>query len=479
MPSMDSAIPKAQASEISGTQSLPILSSILPDGRMAEIVYDARESTTHLSVWDGRGWEIAASIATGHGERLVPYSATNSLIRNGIVLLPSTPVEFGTANELVQELRCYLHRYVDLSESFERLAAYYALFTWVYDRFNELPYLRLRGDYGTGKTRFLLTLGSICYKPIFASGASTVSPLFHMLDRFGGTLIIDEADFRFSNEKSDLAKILNNGNARGFPVLRSESKNGREFNPRAFQVFGPKIIAMRKHFEDPALESRFITETSGGRALRKDIPINLPPEQKSDALALRNKLLMFRFKRFVQIDPTPATLDPAVEPRLNQIYSPLSAVMDDKDARDDLRAIARQNSALLKADRGASMDAQVLTVIRHLMETSKKPNIGIKDIAEVFGRAYGLEYERPVSNRWLGHVVRRKLNLVTQKSHGVFMIPVSERPKLEILFERYGVTREDVEALHIDKTSVHAEGLRMDPVDFGDLGDVGAEPGAR
>src|SRR5437868_7678103 len=96
----------------------------------------------------------------------------------------------------------------------------YVLLTWVYDRFNELPYLRLRGDYGTGKTRFLLTLCSICYKPIFASGASSVSPLFHMLDRFGGTLIIDEADFRFSDEKADLTKILNNGNVRGFPVLR-------------------------------------------------------------------------------------------------------------------------------------------------------------------------------------------------------------------------------------------------------------------
>ena len=78
--------------------------------------------------------------------------------------------------------------------------------------------------------------------------------------------------------------------------------------------------------------------------------------------------------------------------------------MDDKEARDDLRAIARQNSASLKADRGASLDAQVLTVIRHLLETSNKSSIPIGDIAELFTRAYGKEYDRQVTSRWLGQL---------------------------------------------------------------------------
>jgi hypothetical protein len=57
---------------------------------------------------------------------------------------------------------------------FEQIASYYVLFSWVYDAFNELPYLRVRGNAGSGKTRLLLMVGSLCYKPIFASGASTV-----------------------------------------------------------------------------------------------------------------------------------------------------------------------------------------------------------------------------------------------------------------------------------------------------------------
>jgi hypothetical protein len=53
-------------------------------------------------------------------------------------------------------------------------------------------------------------------------------------------------------------------------VLRTMINQQREFNPRAFQVFGPKIVATRGHYEDRGLESRFLTETMGGRQLRGD-----------------------------------------------------------------------------------------------------------------------------------------------------------------------------------------------------------------
>src|SRR6185503_9020715 len=100
---------------------------------------------------------------------------------------------------------------------------HFVLLSWLYDAHYEIPYLRVRGEPGSGKTRFLLTVGSLCYKPIFASGASTVSPLFRMLDMIRGTLILDEADFRFSDERAEVVKILNNGTTRGFPVLRAEA----------------------------------------------------------------------------------------------------------------------------------------------------------------------------------------------------------------------------------------------------------------
>jgi hypothetical protein len=162
---------------------------------------------------------------------------------------PSDAVEYDSTAGLRQSVRSFVHRNADLSESFEEIASYYVLMSWIYDAFTEVPYRRLKGDYGSGKTRALQTIGSICYKPMFVSGASTVSPFFRIIDSFRGTLVLDESDFRFSDERAEITKILDYGNATGFPVLRSESTPTKEFNPRAFAVFGPKIIATRRDFE--------------------------------------------------------------------------------------------------------------------------------------------------------------------------------------------------------------------------------------
>src|SRR3989454_5152262 len=213
----------------------PTVSTVLPDGSLVEMVYRPDENRTLFCVSKDGAFRYETNLLVS-GQRLVPYSPRNNLLTNEVVLFPSEPLEYDSEEKLIEEIRAFIHRYVDISPLFEQIASYYVLFSWVYDAFNELPYLRLRGDTGSGKTRFLLTVGSLCYKAIFASGASTVSPLFRILDSMRGTLIVDEGDFRFSDEKAELVKILNNGNGRGFPVLRSESVSGREFRSEERRV---------------------------------------------------------------------------------------------------------------------------------------------------------------------------------------------------------------------------------------------------
>ena len=215
---------------------MPTVSRVDGD-TLIELVYDREKRKTALAVSRFGGlWNIEQEVKIGTGETLVPYAANNNLIANECVLLPSTPVDYGFKDELLGDIRAFLHRYVDLSPLFEQIAAYYVLLTWVHDAFGELPYLRLRGDYGTGKTRGLLAIGSLCYKSFFASGASTVSPIFHTLDAFGGTLVLDEADMPFSDAKAELVKILNNGTVKGMPVLRSVVNRHKEFNPTPSSV---------------------------------------------------------------------------------------------------------------------------------------------------------------------------------------------------------------------------------------------------
>jgi hypothetical protein len=420
-------------------QNIPTVSRCSPDGTLIELLYQPEKRRTAFAVWRDARWTIQQRIETDHGEPLVPFLPENNLIRNEVVLLPSEPQIYGSEEKLLSDIRSFIHRYIDLSPTFEKVATYYVILSWLYDAFNELPYLRLRGDFGTGKTRALLVIGSICYKPFFASGASTVSPIFHTLDAFRGTLIFDEADFRFSDEKAEIVKILNNGNVRGLPVLRTIMNRQKEFNPQAFQVFGPKIVATRGRYDDKGLESRFITEDMGARRLRGDIPINLPDGFGEEARELRNKLLLYRFHRRFEVKLDPDLADPKLEPRLNQILLPLLSVIRDPQLRADLRSVALEAQANLVAERGLLAEAQVLEILAELMATTERAVVPVADVTGGLIERYGGEYDRPITNRRIGGILRKRLNLQTYKSHGVYVVPTSERTKVELLCERYGV----------------------------------------
>uniref|UniRef100_E6PH17 DUF3631 domain-containing protein n=1 Tax=mine drainage metagenome TaxID=410659 RepID=E6PH17_9ZZZZ len=408
-------------------------------GGLLELIYQPDTRSTAFAVFRGGQLSIESSRKEDAGERLVPIPASNNLIKHKALLLPEKPESYGSSDELIAAIKEYLYRYVDLSERFQRIASYYILLTWVYDAFNELPYLRLRGDFGSGKTRALVVIGSLCYKAFFASGASTVSPIFHTLDTFRGTLIFDEADFRFSDEKSELIKIFNNGNAKGFPVLRTAVSAKREFDPRAFAVFGPKIVAMRRSFEDQALESRFLTEEMGQRSLRDDIPINLPDTQEEEARSLRNKLLMYRFHTLDRIRIDESLVDPALSPRLNQILIPLLSIIDDARLQEEVRDSVRAFDQELSAERSASAEAGVLEILAEILAEQNRATIPISEVTAAFIGRFGQEYERPITNRYIGGILRKRLHLVTYKSHGVYVIPATERPKVHQLCIRYGV----------------------------------------
>jgi len=407
------------------------------------MVYRPEENRTLFCVSKNGDIRYETSLMV-NGQRLVPYSPRNNLLTNEVVLFPSESSEYESEEKLVEDIRAFIHRYVDVSPHFEEMASYYVLFTWVYDAFNELPYLRLRGDTGPGENRFLATAGSLCFKPMFASGASTVSPLFRILDAMRGTLIVDEGDFRFSDEKAELVKILNNGNGRGFPVLRSESVSGREFSPRAYSVFGPKLIATRGYFQDRALESRCLTEETGGRKLREDIPINLTFDYKREAQVLRNKLLMFRFRNFGKRAIDPALVDRSIEPRLAQIFVPLLSVIEDAGARQALRQLAREYNRDLVSDRGMDVEAQVLEIIRNLQECGYGEGFSIREITSRFAEQHAEDFERKITPHWIGHIVRKKLQLKTERHREGYVIAVSEEPKLARLFEKYGISTETV-----------------------------------
>ncbi len=419
----------------------PTISRILPDGTMIEILYDADLAVTSLAIRNPAGGiSVEAQVDLPTGERLVPYAPTNNLLTSGCVLLPSGVGDFGDKAALLDEVRAFIHRYVDLSPLYEEIAAYYVLLSWVNDAFNELPYLRFRGDFGTGKTRALLAVGSISYKPFFASGASTISPIFHILDSFEGTLILDEADLRFSDATADLSKILNNGNMKGLPVLRTMTNRHRELNPQAFKVFGPKIVGMRGSFADEALESRFLTENTVRHTLRHDISIHLPDAMKSEAQALRNSLLAWRFSARHTAGSNPDRLIAGVSYRANQITLPLLSLIDDGALRDRIAAELVAEEARVFSERASPPDITVLAAITEAATIFPTGHIAVADIARRVSSKTSGNFENSISPKAVGSIVRTKLRLPTVKSNGVYVIPNTARPAVAALATRYGLS---------------------------------------
>lgn len=424
--------------DIKRQKPVRLVSEVFDDGTLIESVQSAPSAPTTLIV--ARDGQVHAYAVWKHaGVDHVPVPSAHNLIKHQAIRLPGLPSEYRSTEKLADKIERYVSRYVALSPEFLRIVSSYVLLSWVYDSFNELPYLRFRGDYGSGKSRALTVIGSVLYKGFFASGASTVSPIFHTLDAFRASLILDEADFRFTDEKAELVKILNNGNVKGFPVLRTQVTPTKDFEPRAFSVYGPKIVGMRGSYEDRALESRFLTEEMSGRSLPADIPISLPETQQVEALALRSKLLMYRIRERSKaaIDPTLAS--EALEPRMNQILLPLLSVAPTVEAKQAILAYATRMQASVRSDRASSTEGQVLQVMAERLSQEDRTVLPLQEIVTAFSARFGTEYDRPITNRYLGGILRNRLGLPLYKTGGVIAVSLKERARLDVLFGRYGI----------------------------------------
>src|SRR5712691_10607723 len=121
----------------------PTVSATLEDATIVELLYRPTERQTALALYNAGRWTLQRHIDLDDGSRLVPFSPENNLIKNEAVLLPSKPRMYGSEEKLLADIHTFIHRYVDLSPLFEKVVTYYIVLSWLYDAFNELPYLRV------------------------------------------------------------------------------------------------------------------------------------------------------------------------------------------------------------------------------------------------------------------------------------------------------------------------------------------------
>ena len=361
--------------EKSGNNDEQEVSFLENDGILYEEVCDPKGC--RFAVWDGEKVSYVDEIKV-EDEIFVPINDEG--ITEGAVLLPSRAEEYGNLDSLIQELRGHIHRYLDVSEEFETFAVYYILLSWIYDKVNTLPYLRALGDTGTGKSRFLDVIGRLCYKSCIVSGSITPAPIYRMIRKWHGTIILDEADFRDSNEKNEVVTILNCGFERGRPVIRCQKDRPDEL--QFLPTFCPKVLSTRYTFKDKALESRCLTERLKETS-RKDIPPLLPTEFYKKEQELRNKLLMFRFRYRDKINPNViAELDLGdVEPRLKQATASFAVLFSNiPELVEKFRKFLWKYNQELIEERSTTFEGMIVNTIFSFKERGLE-DISSSDIA--------------------------------------------------------------------------------------------------
>ncbi|MEI6238052.1 MAG: hypothetical protein WCP15_00780 [bacterium] len=422
----------------------PILkTAIFTTDALYEMVFDRDTNKTSFTKINRDGTiEYLLEEVEIDGRKYKPLPPTYNLVDKDVILFPSVAIEYQSEEEILKEIQTFIHKYLDISEVFEQIATYYVLFTWMFDKFNEVPYLRAIGDFGSGKSRFIQAIGILCYKPVFTGGATTPSPIFRIVNEVHGTLIIDEADFKFSDMTSEIVKILNTGYQRGMPVLRSEGKG--TFEVKAYDVFCPKIVATRETFSDKALESRFLVEEMGAGKLRADIPRTLDESFYKEAELIRNKLLMWRLKNYFEPIERRHDLIEGIHPRLNQIVMPLLSIIKDEAIREHLKTFIVKYNTDLVADRGLSWESDIVFAVLKLEYELKVHEITVKQITDEVNREIDIS-DDTLQARKVGWYLRSKLQLKPYKTRKGFVLSFKENKKrLDMWKERFGITDADI-----------------------------------
>ena len=320
------------------------------------------------------------------------YPIVDEEVVAGHIQLPSGIAEYGTEEELISEIEAHVRKYLDVPQEYLHYAALNVLKSWVYERYNSLNYLRVQGEPGTGKSRFLDVIGGLHYKPIATSGATTVAPVFRLINKWGCTLIMDEADMQKSDETNEMIKIINQGFEKGKPVLRCnpDDKSKVEF----FNVYCPKVLSTRHVFDDIATESRCMTQIMTGTT-RNDIIASLNDAFRAEQQDLRNKLLLWRFRNYKRINPDIGEkLDwSGIEPRLKQVnIGFVSLIYNDKPYIEKFMQRIRDKQAELRNERSETTEGHIIAACARIVLEDKpliaKTIINYADLTDQKGQKW-------------------------------------------------------------------------------------------
>jgi len=251
---------------------------------------------------------------------------------------------------------------------------------------------------GTGKTTAQEVFGSICYKPIDASGAITLSPIFRTASTWHGTLLLDE--FEPNGEGYDEMLAFLKSGVGNKAVLRTEGDAKREV--RVYMIKSPKVFTSEHPIANAGLQSRTLVVEMHKNTRR--IPLYRLGGFLEEAEHLRNQLLMWRLRNINKVNLKDIEYGfpelQGFDRRVQQVITPVYYLSDEK-TKLEIAQFAEVQEKETKRERAESLEGQIFQVIVDNLPANVSLAIVHNEInKDIRGR-------REISQRKIASIVRR------------------------------------------------------------------------
>lgn len=377
------------------------------------------------------------------------YPIIDDLTVTGTILLPTGIEEYGTDKELIDKISKFLHENFEVESFYEKFLPYLVLFYNVYDRFPFVPYVHFVGLTSTGKTTAMEVFGSICYKPIDASGSITMSPIFRTASKWRGTLLLDEFESAGDNYK-EMLNFLKSG-VGNRSILRTEGDTKREV--RAYLIKSPKIFTSENPINNAGLQSRTIVIRM--KKNRRKIPLYRLNKFIKDSESLRNQILLWRLRNLGKIDlneieygfPELAIFDRRVQQVITPIY-----YLSDNDTRKDIINFATEQQNETIRERVESLEGQIFQSIVNYYPNEITVSMIFEDINK------GVSERVQVKPKRIANIIRKVLGFeIERKGHENESTVVMNEERYQELKDYYGSPIPVASVLHVASVANEAE----------------------
>jgi hypothetical protein len=308
------------------------------------------------------------------------------------------PIDYGDESTLFNDQIEFFKKHEPLRDvNAYEIASAFTFQTYRMEEFSIASYLNLLGPRGTGKTRFMELLASICYRGWFVTHPSPAS-VFYVVDRYAPTLLADNYEFWSKESRRELDGLYNAGYRAGAVVPRRPRDESEGNELEVYKVFCPKVISGTREPSE-ALASRCIRIRTA-RAT-EPVPMFIDLEMAAE---LRRKLLAYRFRHFERPLETDRSLMNRYW-RIGEIFHPILTVAPNDDVAAKIADFALGIYREDIEEYATSLDADVVKAVANAESLAVAGKLTISNILDKFndGRA---ENEK-INGRRLGWALKR------------------------------------------------------------------------